>query len=193
MQRENGNDVTCRYVGQATPDNEKKPIQYSSYINQQLITGEHLIYKCKIHWQIWINPCIWTILWLFLVCQYFILIWNSNYIDTRIIFVRLLLSGLPLILIWLCAYMNFTGTELAITDKRVICKFGFIWRKACEINLDKVEGVTLKQSFLGRIFDCASISIYGTGSSSAPVPYIEDFREFKQQLLVECEKYKNKC
>ena len=192
MQKEN-QLKSCGRSGVSLTSNKVCPCRDSSYINQQLITGEHLIYKCKIHWQIWINPCIWTILWLFLVCPHFILIWNSNDIDTRIIFVRLLLSGLPLILIWLCAYMNFTGTELAITDKRVICKFGFICRKAYEINLDKVEGVALKQSFLGRIFDCASISIYGTGSSSAPVPYIEDFREFKQQLLVECEKYKNKC
>ena len=156
-------------------------VESSRYIDQQLIPGEHLIYKCTIHWQIWIAPIIWTIfLGLIILGQLF-----ANYVSGAILFLFILA------LIWLSAYMRFTGTDLAITNKRVICKFGFIWRKAFEINLDKIEGVVLKQSILGRIFDCASIIIRGTGSSSAPVPYIKDFREFKQKLLIECEKYKN--
>lgn len=171
----------CPHCGYKRDDYVPNSVESSAYIDQQLISGEHLIYKCKIHWQIWIAPVLWTLvlgLFLFLpLCA------SKMWLGA---FLILLLLGL----IWLSAYMRYTGTDLAITNKRVICKFGFICRNAYEINLDKVEGVVLKQSIIGRIFDCASVIVRGTGTSSAPVPYIQNFREFKQVLLTQCEQYK---
>ena len=171
---------TCPHCGHKRNDNVPNSVESSTYIDQQLISGEHLIYKCKIHWQIWINPILWTI---FLGLLFLNACANNFH---GIAFFSLLILGL----IWLSAYMRYTGTELAITNKRVISKFGFIRRNACEINLDKIEGVILKQGILGRIFDCASVEVRGTGTSSAPVPYIQDFREFKQLLLAQSESYK---
>lgn len=179
--KEFSEDVTsCPNCGKKRDSFVINDVESSPYIDQQLITGEHLIYKCKIHWQIWVLPIIWTfLLGLIILGQLVQKSLGAAFICT------LLLAW-----IWFCAYMKYTGTDLAITNKRVICKFGFIWRRAYEINLDKVEGVILKQGIIGRIVDCASIKIRGTGTTSAPVPYIKDFREFKQKLLIECEKYK---
>lgn len=157
-----------------------KYVQSSLYIDQQLVPGEYLIYKCKIHWQIWISPIIWSLVLGPIILGIFL----QGGIGGAFLFAFILF------IIWLSAYMRYTGTDLAITNKRVICKFGFIWRKSYEINLDKIEGVILEQSVLGRIFDCASVVIRGVGTSSAPVPYILDFREFKQKLMMECESHR---
>jgi uncharacterized membrane protein YdbT with pleckstrin-like domain len=40
-------------------------------------------------------------------------------------------------------------TEIAVTNRRVIYKKGFIWRRTNEMNMDKVETVQVDQSILG--------------------------------------------
>jgi uncharacterized membrane protein YdbT with pleckstrin-like domain len=54
-------------------------------------------------------------------------------------------------------------TEIAVTNRRVIYKHGFIRRSTDEMNMDKIESVTVTQSILGRILDYGSIHVRGTG------------------------------
>jgi uncharacterized membrane protein YdbT with pleckstrin-like domain len=54
-------------------------------------------------------------------------------------------------------------TEIAVTDRRVIYKKGFIWRQTNEMNMDKVESVQVGQSILGRVLDYGTVTILGTG------------------------------
>jgi membrane protein YdbS with pleckstrin-like domain len=72
-------------------------------------------------------------------------------------------------------------TEIAVTDKRIIFKTGFINRHTEEMNMDKVSSVDVDQSFWGRIFDFGTIRILGAGGAgrrdkndkSEPRPGIE--------------------
>src|SRR5262249_59455107 len=50
-------------------------------------------------------------------------------------------------------------TEMAVTDRRIIYKRGFIRRHTIEMHLDKVESVDVDQSILGRIFGFGDILI----------------------------------
>jgi uncharacterized membrane protein YdbT with pleckstrin-like domain len=61
-------------------------------------------------------------------------------------------------------FIRFT-TEIAVTDKRVIYKRGFIKRHTVEMNMDKVATVDVDQSILGRLLDYGSIRIVGTGGA----------------------------
>jgi uncharacterized membrane protein YdbT with pleckstrin-like domain len=56
-------------------------------------------------------------------------------------------------------------TELAVTDRRVIYKRGFIRRDTVEMNMDKVEAVEVQQSVLGRLFNYGTLNVKGTGQS----------------------------
>lgn len=156
------------------------------YIKSQLIFGEKVIHVCRIHWKIWI-PAIFCFAVMSGIAYPLLKSPGSEYFNYVMI---------PLFLIFLwyftVAMIEHVCTCLAVTNKRVICKFGFIRRSTFEINLDKVEGVNLEQSFWGRIFDCSTVIVSGTGSSHAPVPNIINAKEFKQALLSESEKYKNR-
>jgi uncharacterized membrane protein YdbT with pleckstrin-like domain len=44
-------------------------------------------------------------------------------------------------------------TEIAVTNRRVIYKKGFIRRRTNEMNMDKVESMQVDQSILGRMLD----------------------------------------
>ena len=57
------------------------------------------------------------------------------------------------------------GTEIGVTDRRVIYKRGLIARHTAEMNMDKVETVLVEQSLLGRMLDYGAISIRGSGAS----------------------------
>ena len=101
------------------------------------------------------------------------------------IFLGLLLLaayGLGLIF-WLIAYIKYKTTELAITNKRVIAKFGFISRRTVEININKVESIQVDQTLLGRIFNYGTLVISGAGNPQAPIPGISQPIQFRKAFL----------
>jgi uncharacterized membrane protein YdbT with pleckstrin-like domain len=63
------------------------------------------------------------------------------------------------------AWFRRLTTEIAVTDRRIILKRGFIRRATIEMNLAKVESVDVDQTLLGRLFDFGSVTIRGTGST----------------------------
>ena len=58
-------------------------------------------------------------------------------------------------------------TEIAVTDKRIIFKRGFIRRHTAEMSIDKVTTVDVIQSIWGRIFDYGLVEIHTAGGVSA--------------------------
>jgi uncharacterized membrane protein YdbT with pleckstrin-like domain len=55
-------------------------------------------------------------------------------------------------------------TEIAVTDRRVIYKTGFLSRDTDEMPLNKVENIEVSQSILGRLLDYGNVDVKGTGS-----------------------------
>ena len=89
-------------------------------------------------------------------------------------------AGLVL-LIW--AYIRYKTTELAITNKRVIAKFGFISRRTIELNINKVESIQVDQHVLGRMFNYGSLIISGAGNPQAPIPGISNPLQFRRAFM----------
>ena len=90
--------------------------------------------------------------------------------------------GLGLIF-WIMAFIRYTTTELAFTNKRVIAKFGFISRQTIELNISKVESIQVNQGILGRIFDYGTLIISGAGNPQAPIPGISDPMSFRRAFM----------
>jgi uncharacterized membrane protein YdbT with pleckstrin-like domain len=80
------------------------------------------------------------------------------------------------------AMIRRASTELAVTTRRVIAKFGFISRSTVELNLAKIESVRVEQTVTGRIFNYGSIIVTGTGSTMDPIPFIADPIRFRQAI-----------
>lgn len=87
------------------------------------------------------------------------------------------------LLLWLAAFIRYKTTELAVTNKRVIAKFGFISRHTIEMNINKVESIQVTQSILGRILNYGTLIIAGTGSQQAPIPGISDPMGFRKAFM----------
>jgi uncharacterized membrane protein YdbT with pleckstrin-like domain len=87
------------------------------------------------------------------------------------------------LIFWLIAFIRYKSTELAVTTKRTVAKFGFISRHTIEMNLSKIETIQVTQSFLGRIFDFGSLIISGAGIPQEPIPGIGQPMEFRRAVL----------
>ena len=55
-------------------------------------------------------------------------------------------------------------TEIAVTNRRVIYKKGFIRRRTNEMNMHKIESVQVYQSILGRMLGYGTVTILGAGA-----------------------------
>ena len=73
--------------------------------------------------------------------------------------------------------------ELAMTNKRVISKKGFIRRDASELKLSKLETIEIKQSILGRLLGFGKIMCIGTGGSETYIDNIDKPLEFRKKFL----------
>ena len=82
------------------------------------------------------------------------------------------------------------GTELAITDRRVICKTGLLSTASIEIRFAKIETVRVQQDVLGRMLNFGNIEIRGTGSSFEPIEHIARPLAFKNALDQAMEAYR---
>ncbi len=73
-------------------------------------------------------------------------------------------------------------TELVITNRKVMGKWGIIGRTAIEQNLEKVDSVQVEQSILGRMLDYGTIYVHGSGTSTTPIELIADPLTFRRQV-----------
>jgi uncharacterized membrane protein YdbT with pleckstrin-like domain len=74
------------------------------------------------------------------------------------------------------------STELVITSKRLIAKFGVLSTQSIDIRFDRIETVRVKQSLMGRIFNYGDIVVTGTGSTFDPIPNIANPMGFRAAL-----------
>ncbi|MEO8298837.1 MAG: PH domain-containing protein [Burkholderiales bacterium] len=96
----------------------------------------------------------------------------------------LLLPALGLGLVFLVmAWVRYKTTELAITNKRVIVKHGFVQRRTVEININKVESIQVDQTILGRMFNFGTLLIAGAGTPQAPIAGISAPLAFRKAFI----------
>jgi uncharacterized membrane protein YdbT with pleckstrin-like domain len=90
--------------------------------------------------------------------------------------------GLGLVFLGM-AYVKYKTTELAITSRRVIAKFGFISRTTVELNINKVESIQVEQTVMGRMLNYGTLVIAGGGNPQAPIPGISDPIAFRRAFI----------
>ena len=127
-----------------------------SYIDDSLIEGERVLHRARVSWWSQFGLILLGVLLLVVVIGLFFLV---------------------------AAWIKVRSTEIAITNRRVIAKFGFIQRETVEINLDKVEALRVDQGVMGRMLNFGTIFISGAGTSVAPIRDIADPLVFRRKFM----------
>jgi uncharacterized membrane protein YdbT with pleckstrin-like domain len=130
-----------------------------SYVAQVLQPGERVRAVGHLHWVIFLRAIL-------LAAIGFAILALARQLAPQIKDVAYIAAGIVLalaLLAFLQAWFRRSITELAVTDRRVIYKQGFLRRHTVEMNMDKVETVDVDQSVAGRLLGFGSIRVQGTG------------------------------
>lgn len=73
-------------------------------------------------------------------------------------------------------------TEIAVTTSRIVYKRGLVARHVGEMSIDRIEGVNVAQSILGRILDYGSVIVRGMGIGEVILPQIADPVAFRKAI-----------
>jgi uncharacterized membrane protein YdbT with pleckstrin-like domain len=81
------------------------------------------------------------------------------------------------------AWIRMRTTELAVTNRRVIVKFGLIRRDTIEIQISRIESVQVHQSVSGRLLGFGTLVFSGAGTPQVSVPQIADPIGFRKAVV----------
>jgi uncharacterized membrane protein YdbT with pleckstrin-like domain len=129
-----------------------------SYVASVLQPGERIVRRGSLHWIVY-APAI-ELAVVAIVCA----VWASTTSGFGVVMLFAATAlGLLAIVSFAVAWFDRWITEIAITDRRIIYKRGFIKRHTVEMNMDKVATVDVDQSILGRMLDYGCIRVLGVG------------------------------
>jgi uncharacterized membrane protein YdbT with pleckstrin-like domain len=153
-----------------------------SYVRSVLQPGENVRYATDIHWIVYLPGL------LLLILAAVVYWFGHRPVAVGAAFIWDVLAGVVLLAaaVWLfIGWFRRWTTEIAVTDRRIIYKRGFIRRDTVEMHLDKVESVDVEQSILGRIMNYGDISIHGTGAGIEDLKNIGSPIAFRNHVTAE--------
>ena len=133
-----------------------------NYVASVLQPGERIVRLGKLHWIVYWHAIAFLIL--AIVCAAWISASGMGMVMSFAAVSFLVLAVLSAGHAWFIRWI----TEIAVTDRRIIYKRGFINRHTEEMNMDKVASVDVDQSILGRILDYGTVHVLGTGGQQTP-------------------------
>jgi|SRR5882672_5285276 len=148
-----------------------------SYVDRNLLPGEEVAYRAKLHWIVFVAP-----VFVFVAAIVLLIASVGGNRD------HAALSGTGIVFVIVAGALAFgrwlawISSEFAVTNKRVLIKVGFIRRHSLELLLQKVEGIGVDQGILGRVFDYGTIIVTGTGGTKEPFKNIAAPLEFRKQV-----------
>lgn len=168
------------------------------YIQQSLGPNEELVHIGKFHWMYTVHSFM-SILWG--IAGSIVVILGSVYMYKQfgrfpndlnwLQAIRYLHPGLRIcsFVVFLMGLLGFAQrmvikatTEIAITNTRLVYKRGLIARQVGEMNIDRIEGVNVLQTIMGRLLNYGRIAVRGMGIGEVILPPIEDPIKFRQAI-----------
>jgi uncharacterized membrane protein YdbT with pleckstrin-like domain len=126
-----------------------------SYVRSVLQPGEKVILIGRLSWIVYHRAILLLIVGIILIVLERIF-WG----ETIVILITAALFGALTLAAAIQGWFQRWITEIAVTDRRVIYKRGFINRHTIE--MDKVATVDVDQSVLGRLLNYGTVTVQGT-------------------------------
>src|SRR5260370_35282356 len=140
-----------------------------SYIEKNLISGETVVFRARLHWIVLAKPVLIACVFAALGITLLIAPFGSRVShDSSVRYTPV--AGLACLLIAVIPVISGTtrgaSAEFAVTNKRVILKSGVFQVRTLELFLNKIESVSVEQTLWGRILGYGSIFTHGPGGVS---------------------------
>lgn len=146
------------------------------YVEKTLARDEQIVYRANYNWTFSLFPVLWFAIGAAPLVMFSMLQFSGEFDADKLkpgwwaagigaFFGSLILLN-HLIILW--------TTEFVVTTYRFVFKHGWIKRDSQEVSLNKIEEITLHQSFWGRIFGYGKLVIRGTGVGKIELPNLDN-------------------
>lgn len=151
-----------------------------SYIKDNLMPNEKILYTAQVNAAIFMPGALSFIGMIFFFISAMA---TKDNMATKILLIFIAIMFLIMTLkLSIEAAITIMTTELAITNRRVIAKTGFIHRNTIEILISKIESVKIYQNIIGRIMNFGTVTITGTGGTRESFQAIIDPTTAKKRI-----------
>lgn len=162
------------------------------YVQQNLNPGERILYTTHLHWIVLFRSILVDAL--FTVAGLALLVWGfAGKHAERGEAQAAEIAGVVLVLIGgiiiATAAIRRNATEMAVTNKRIIIKAGFLTKRTIELFLSKVESVNVEQTVFGRMMGYGGLTLRGTGGTNEPFSHVANPLEFRRQVQLQIEEH----
>jgi uncharacterized membrane protein YdbT with pleckstrin-like domain len=148
-----------------------------SYVEANLMSGERVVHRARLHWGIFVGPAIFFFIGLIIAIVAGAAIGGGGGAFAALVI--LVLFAIPIVR----ALIRYITTEFAVTSRRVVVKWGFIRRETRELNHRQVEGLAVSQGLIDRLFNAGTITVNGTGGRPYKVVFVYGPMEFRRNAL----------
>jgi len=151
------------------------------YVDQTLGEGEIVKFVARKHWIVFVVPIFQLVVALMLWWFGYKIgdLWNWFGWLIRMLGLILLAFGA---LQFLGAWLTRMTTELAVTNRKVVGKWGLVARRTIEQRLEKVDAIEVEQTILGRILGYGTVEVRGSGVTMTPLRLITDPLTFRRRV-----------
>jgi uncharacterized membrane protein YdbT with pleckstrin-like domain len=154
-----------------------------SYIGNHLMNGEEVVKEARLNRIVYLPAALLLVLSIVLLAE----VYRGGAPSKAAMALPEAFLAMALIAA-IPAFIRRSSSEFAVTNKRVVVKVGFLRRHSTEILLRQVEGITVDQGILGRIFGYGTIVVEGTGSDRTPYSGIAAPMKFRLAVQEQIEK-----
>jgi uncharacterized membrane protein YdbT with pleckstrin-like domain len=137
------------------------------YIEANLLPGETVVQRARLHWIVFVKAIVVALVGLGLLLL-------QPIVGAVVIGVGILMAVPP--------WLERLTSEFGVTSKRVIIKVGLIQRRTLELLIRQVEAISVDQSLTGRIFNFGTITLSGTGGVRETFHNISNPLEFRRSI-----------
>ncbi|MDD3370543.1 MAG: PH domain-containing protein [Alphaproteobacteria bacterium] len=158
------------------------------YVKKMLLPDEHIVHMGTLHWIVLLPGLFTTIIAT-------IFAFSSDALAVRVFGptfgapVGHILTGVALFFSvigffhMIIAMIRQSATELAITNKRLIAKYGLVSRNTFEIMANRVTGANFDQTIMGRLLGYGTIMVHGAGGDTSPFDLVSNPQAFHSALM----------
>ena len=150
-----------------------------SYVENNLLPGETIVHKGRVHWIIYGKSIGLIVVGLVLLYP-----WSQDPALSKLwIFgaVALLLA----VVVAIPAALRALSTELVVTSRRVVAKRGQVRRDTFEMLHRRVESISVHQTIGGRLLGYGTLVLHGTGGGLETIPTVADPLGFRNAAMAQ--------